>query len=111
MAKSAIATMIGRPLMLDSYTYTTCMKSQSRSSYARAMIELHADKDMKESMVIFVPNIDDEGHTCVRVTFEYEWKPPHCCKCKSFGHLIENYPNVTKVPAKKNVDSRSDEFQ
>lgn len=37
---SAIATKLGTPLMLDSYTSTMCMKSWGRSNYARAMIEL-----------------------------------------------------------------------
>ncbi|GJV91858.1 putative reverse transcriptase domain-containing protein [Tanacetum coccineum] len=37
---SAIATKLGTPLMLDSYTSDMCMQSWGRSSYARVMIEL-----------------------------------------------------------------------
>lgn len=51
-ALSAIATKTSTPLMLDSYTSTMCIESWGRSSYARAMIVLHTDKDMKQSMVI-----------------------------------------------------------
>ncbi|GJU51368.1 copia protein, partial [Tanacetum coccineum] len=40
---SAIATKLGTPLTLDSYTTDMCMQSWGRSSYARAMIELRAD--------------------------------------------------------------------
>ncbi|GKA98670.1 cytokinin dehydrogenase 3-like protein [Tanacetum coccineum] len=37
---STIATKLGTPLMLDSYTSDMCLKSWGRSSYARVMIEL-----------------------------------------------------------------------
>ncbi|GKE76103.1 putative reverse transcriptase domain-containing protein, partial [Tanacetum coccineum] len=40
---SAIATKLGTPLTLDSYTSDMCMQSWGRSSYARVMIELRAD--------------------------------------------------------------------
>ncbi|GJU81266.1 beta-caryophyllene synthase [Tanacetum coccineum] len=40
---SAIATKLGTPLMLDSYTSDMCMQSWGRSSYARVMIELRAE--------------------------------------------------------------------
>ncbi|GJR00153.1 retrovirus-related pol polyprotein from transposon TNT 1-94 [Tanacetum coccineum] len=44
---SAIATKLGTPLMLDSYTSDMCMKSWGRSSYTRVMIELRADVELK----------------------------------------------------------------
>nr|GEU99012.1 U5 small nuclear ribonucleoprotein helicase [Tanacetum cinerariifolium] len=37
---SAIATKLGSPLMLDSYTAAMCIDSWGRASYARAMIDL-----------------------------------------------------------------------
>nr|GEU79979.1 hypothetical protein [Tanacetum cinerariifolium] len=40
---SVIATKLGTPLMLDSYTSNMCMQSWGKSSYARVMIELRAD--------------------------------------------------------------------
>ncbi|GJR03624.1 hypothetical protein Tco_0526608 [Tanacetum coccineum] len=46
---SVIATKLGTPLMLDSYTYDMCMQSWGRSSYARAMIELRADVELKDN--------------------------------------------------------------
>ncbi|GJX41242.1 glucomannan 4-beta-mannosyltransferase 9-like protein [Tanacetum coccineum] len=48
---SAIATKLGTPLMLDSYTTDMCMQSWGRSSYARAMIELRADVELKDNIV------------------------------------------------------------
>ncbi|GJS20978.1 retrovirus-related pol polyprotein from transposon TNT 1-94 [Tanacetum coccineum] len=48
---SAIATKLGTPLMLDSYTSNMCLQPWGRSSYVRAMIELRADVEMKDTIV------------------------------------------------------------
>ncbi|GJT76566.1 hypothetical protein Tco_1043291 [Tanacetum coccineum] len=48
---SDIATMLGTSLMLDSYTSDMCMQSWGRSSYARAIIELRANLELKENIV------------------------------------------------------------
>ncbi|GKC20723.1 putative reverse transcriptase domain-containing protein [Tanacetum coccineum] len=47
---SAIATKLGTPLMLDSYTSDMCMQSWGRSSYAKAMIELRTDVELKDTI-------------------------------------------------------------
>nr|GEW13930.1 hypothetical protein [Tanacetum cinerariifolium] len=47
---SVIATKPSTPLMLNSYTSDVCMQSWGRSSYARVMIELRADVDLKETL-------------------------------------------------------------
>ncbi|GJS98433.1 putative jacalin-like lectin domain-containing protein [Tanacetum coccineum] len=48
---SAITTKLGTPFMLDSYTSDMCMQSWGRSSYARAMTELRADVELKDTIV------------------------------------------------------------
>ena len=37
---SLITTQIGRPIMLDSYRSTMCLKSWGRNSYVRALVEV-----------------------------------------------------------------------
>ncbi|GKB67983.1 RNA-directed DNA polymerase, eukaryota, reverse transcriptase zinc-binding domain protein, partial [Tanacetum coccineum] len=54
---SVIATKIGTPLMLDSYTSDMCLQSWDKSSYARAMIELRADEELKDTIVECPKNI------------------------------------------------------
>nr|GFA12552.1 hypothetical protein [Tanacetum cinerariifolium] len=75
---SAIATKLDTPLMLDSYTSDMCMQSWGRSSYARVMIELRADVELKDNIVVVMPKITKEGHYTCNVRVEYEWKPPRC---------------------------------
>ncbi|GJX63665.1 cytokinin dehydrogenase 3-like protein, partial [Tanacetum coccineum] len=50
---SVIATKLGTPLMLDSYTYDMCMQSWGRSSYAKVMVKLKADVELKDNIVVF----------------------------------------------------------
>ncbi|GKE34127.1 retrotransposon protein, putative, ty1-copia subclass, partial [Tanacetum coccineum] len=59
---SIIATKLGTPLMLGSYTSDMCIQSWGRSSYARVMIELQADVELKENIVMAMPKIIGEGH-------------------------------------------------
>nr|GEY83197.1 hypothetical protein [Tanacetum cinerariifolium] len=101
---SVIATKLGTPLMLDSYTSDMCMQSWGRSSYARVLIELHADVELNDNIVVAMPKITREGHYTCNVCVEYKWKPPRCSSCKVFGHVHEEctknteYRPVTKKP-------------
>ncbi|GKF23288.1 hypothetical protein Tco_0075610, partial [Tanacetum coccineum] len=75
---SATAIKLGTPLMLDSYTFDMCMQSWGRSSYARVMIKLRADVELKNNIIVAMPKIIGEGHYLCNVRVEYEWKPPRC---------------------------------
>ncbi|GJS75771.1 homeobox protein knotted-1-like protein 2 [Tanacetum coccineum] len=54
---SVIATKLGNHLMFNSYTSDMCMLSWGMSSYARAMIELRADVELKDTIVMLCPNL------------------------------------------------------
>nr|GEU96956.1 hypothetical protein [Tanacetum cinerariifolium] len=100
---SAIATKLGTPLMLDSYTSDMCMKSWGRSSSARVMIELRADVNLKDNIVVAMPKITREGHYTCNVRVEYEWKPPRYSSCKVFGHIHEKCLKNTGAGEKKTM--------
>ncbi|GJV46691.1 nucleotide-diphospho-sugar transferase [Tanacetum coccineum] len=104
---SAIATKLGTPLMFDSYTSDMCMQSWGRSSYARVMIELRADVELKDNIVVAKPKITREGHYTCNVRVEYEWKPPRCSSYKVFGHIHEECPKNTGAGEKKTVKKPS----
>nr|GEX61806.1 hypothetical protein [Tanacetum cinerariifolium] len=61
-ALRAIATKLGTPLMLDSYTLVVCTDSWGMSSYARAMTELRANAELKDTLVVVVPKIKGEDN-------------------------------------------------
>nr|GEW16222.1 hypothetical protein [Tanacetum cinerariifolium] len=98
---SAIATKLGTPLMLDSYTSDMCMQSWGRSSLARVMIELRADVELKENIIVAMPKITREGHYTCNVRVEYEWKLPRCSSCKVSEHIHKECPKNTCAGEKK----------
>ncbi|GKE90940.1 hypothetical protein Tco_1572035 [Tanacetum coccineum] len=66
---SDMDTRMGNPIMLDSYTSSICMQSWGRLNYARALIDIRVDRELKEIMVIVVQCLEgnrDMLHT-VRV--------------------------------------------
>ncbi|GKF61705.1 high affinity nitrate transporter 2.6-like protein, partial [Tanacetum coccineum] len=94
---SAIATKLGTPLMLDFYTSDMCIQSWGRSSYAIALIEIRADVELKDTIIVAMPKLVGEGFYTCTIHVEYEWKPPRCACCKVFGHVQDECP--------KNIDS------
>ncbi|GJS41528.1 zinc knuckle CX2CX4HX4C containing protein [Tanacetum coccineum] len=89
---SLITSKLGKPIMLDAYTNTMCLESWGRSSFARALIEVTLDQDLKKSIVIAIPLPNRAGHKKITIDVEYEWKPPICVDCKIFGHVHEQCP-------------------
>nr|XP_043630013.1 uncharacterized protein LOC122601309 [Erigeron canadensis] len=98
---SMLASKLGRPVLLDSYTSHMCLQSWGRHSFARALIELGATKDFKDSLIVGIPNVNREGFTKQEVSIKYVWCPPHCKHCKVFGHEDSFCPLQAKpVPVK-----------
>ncbi|GKA65219.1 zinc knuckle CX2CX4HX4C containing protein [Tanacetum coccineum] len=72
---SLIATYIGKPIMLDSYTSSMCKDSWEMSSFARCLIEINSEADFKESITIVgkdfafkpkAPNVSSNGDNGAR---------------------------------------------
>ncbi|XP_071739373.1 uncharacterized protein [Rutidosis leptorrhynchoides] len=105
MGLSIIASKIGRPMMLDSYTSNMCLESWGRPNFARAMIEVSADKELRNTIKVGTPN-DNGTNTMDVVTIEYEWKPPRCSCCKVFGHRDSQCPKqiIKEAVKTKQVD-------
>ncbi|GJT35070.1 reverse transcriptase domain, reverse transcriptase zinc-binding domain protein [Tanacetum coccineum] len=97
---SVIATKLGTPIMLDSYTTDTYLQSWGRSSYGRVMIELRADVELKDNIVIAMPKNNGKGFYTCNVRVEYEWKPPRCAYCKIFGHTKVECPKKPDLGAR-----------
>ncbi|GKC89226.1 hypothetical protein Tco_1149875 [Tanacetum coccineum] len=107
---SAIPTHLGSPVMLDSCSVTTCMQSWGCMDYARCLVDIWADRALKESMVISVPNTHENGVTLHTIKVEYEWKPPRCGICLVFGHY-ENTAKCVITDLRKQVGTSHDGFQ
>ncbi|GKC22676.1 hypothetical protein Tco_1024826, partial [Tanacetum coccineum] len=82
---SAIATKTGTPLILDSYTSDMCIQSWGRSSYGRALIEIQADVELKDTILVSMPKLFGERFYTCTIRVEYEWKPPRVWKSVRYG--------------------------
>lgn len=67
---SAMATRLGNPIMLNSYTSDICMQSCGRLNYARALIDIRADQDIKDTMLIVVSCLEGNGDVLHTVRVE-----------------------------------------
>lgn len=103
---SLITTQIGKPIMLDSYTSTMCVKSWGRNSYARALIEVSSINKLMDHVVVAIPFPNGLGHSLERIEIEYEWQPPRCDVCKNFDHDDAACPKKVK---QSNVKSTVDD--
>ncbi|GKD02742.1 zinc knuckle CX2CX4HX4C containing protein [Tanacetum coccineum] len=61
---SAIATKLGTPLMVDYYTAAMYKDSWGRPNYARVMVELRADVELKDTIVVVVPKHIVNHYSC-----------------------------------------------
>nr|GEU56368.1 hypothetical protein [Tanacetum cinerariifolium] len=101
---SLITTQIGKPITLDSYTSNMCLSSWGKSTYARALIEVSAENELLDSVVIAIPVHKDKGHTLATIDIEYEWNPPRCATCLIFDHHTDKCPKLPKPTYVENVN-------
>ncbi|GJT43502.1 reverse transcriptase domain-containing protein [Tanacetum coccineum] len=102
---SVMATKLGNPIMLDSYTSSMCLQSWGRMDYAGAFIDTKADRELNKDMVIVIPKVKDDGEVLYTVRVEYECEPPRCGVCMVFGHndmLCPKWP--TEKPNKQHTN-------
>ncbi|GJR47060.1 protein LAZ1 [Tanacetum coccineum] len=107
---SIIATQLGKPVMLDAFTNAMCAEPWGRLGFARALIEVTAEKDLKQEVTMAIPIVDREGHIMAKMDVEYEWKPPRYSECLVFRHANEQCPKQVTEVLKENVTAQSDGF-
>nr|GEU90229.1 hypothetical protein [Tanacetum cinerariifolium] len=107
---SIIATQIGKPIMLDAFTTTMCAEPWGRLGFARALIEVTTEKELKSQVTMAVPMVNGEGHSMAKMDVVYEWKPSMCDECLVFGHANEQCPRRVIDTPKENVVVQNDGF-
>ncbi|GJS14636.1 RNA-directed DNA polymerase, eukaryota, reverse transcriptase zinc-binding domain protein [Tanacetum coccineum] len=85
---SAIASSVGKPMLMDTITATMCHKGMGNFEFARVLVEMDAKKEFKKEIVIQCRdrNNNVKGNKTVKVV--YNWKPLACVHCKVFGHDV-----------------------
>ncbi|PWA66526.1 RNA-directed DNA polymerase, eukaryota, Reverse transcriptase zinc-binding domain protein [Artemisia annua] len=83
---SAIASRLGKPIMMDTMTTKMCSQGVGRLGYARVLIEVDAKKGIPDHVDIMYCDKMGKQTAIKQVKVEYDWKPPVCDVCKVFGH-------------------------
>ncbi|XP_035832846.1 uncharacterized protein LOC118481734 [Helianthus annuus] len=110
-ALSLVASKIGVPKMMDSYTATMCAESWGRSSYVKALIEVQAGDDLKSSVTVAIPSLYGNGYSKVEIKIEYDWEPLRCFACCVFGLEHSSCPKNPQVVSNGEYGKKSDDFQ
>ncbi|GJS05678.1 putative reverse transcriptase domain-containing protein [Tanacetum coccineum] len=103
--------------MLDAFTSSMCVESWGRISFARALIKISSHSTLKKEVTMAIPEDEGDGHIKEVIRVEYEWKPPHCVECKSFGHghnlcpkhVREEVPKAQSMAAKSSTMEENEE--
>ncbi|GJU94227.1 RNA-directed DNA polymerase, eukaryota, reverse transcriptase zinc-binding domain protein [Tanacetum coccineum] len=83
---SALASRLGKPLVMDEVTANMRHNGTGRSAYARVLVEIEASKGFKDIIEI---QYKDKNNSMIKTKFvkvEYSWRPISCSHCNVFGH-------------------------
>nr|GEV52302.1 RNA-directed DNA polymerase, eukaryota [Tanacetum cinerariifolium] len=69
------------------------------------MIDLQADEELKDSIVVAMPNLVGEGYNMYTIRVYYEWKPLRCLSYKVFGHVLNECPKKIFLDVVKNLNN------
>ncbi|XP_024978974.1 uncharacterized protein LOC112516185 [Cynara cardunculus var. scolymus] len=83
---SHIASKIGIPLALDSWTANMCKYAAGKSAFARVLLEVPFRNTWIDEVKVRIPDPDTLAMTLYSLRVDYEWKPPTCINCHIFGH-------------------------
>ncbi|GKD10711.1 RNA-directed DNA polymerase, eukaryota, reverse transcriptase zinc-binding domain protein [Tanacetum coccineum] len=90
---SALASSLGKPIVMDSMTASMCYKGIGNLSYARVLVEMEASKDIKNEIEIQYIDSSKKVKGSKKISVIYDWKPLVCSHCKVFSHDIKKCKN------------------
>lgn len=84
---SALLSFLGKPIIMDDMTAKMCMSMVGRIGYARILVEIDAEKEIKDKIEIFYRGISIISGKTKEIEAEYAWRSPVCTHCKEFDHV------------------------
>ncbi|GJW12180.1 zinc knuckle CX2CX4HX4C containing protein [Tanacetum coccineum] len=106
---SALASKLGKPLVMDSVTANKYKQGIGMVRYARVLIEVSAKKILANDMEIVYKNAEGKVQCKKSVKVEYDWKPQMCSECGVFGHTYSRfYKNVANINTKTKLEKENE---
>ncbi|GJX75385.1 putative reverse transcriptase domain-containing protein [Tanacetum coccineum] len=81
-----IMSGVGKPLLMDKMTRERCLKKARKIDFARVLVEVSAEEDLPNVLEIEYPPLGCSPAHIGKLEIKYQWKPPLCTHCKTFGH-------------------------
>ncbi|GJV61882.1 hypothetical protein Tco_1467982 [Tanacetum coccineum] len=75
--------LISIPIWL---TKERCLNKSGKLDFARVLMEVSSKEELHHTLVITYPAMGDKPARVGRVAVKYQWQPPLCTHCKTFGH-------------------------
>nr|GEW01899.1 hypothetical protein [Tanacetum cinerariifolium] len=85
---SALASRVGKPLVMDNVIASMCKVGVGRIGFARVLVEVDAKKALPSEIEVVYKNSLKEVICKKSVIVCYDWKPPVCSTCCVFGHTL-----------------------
>ncbi|GKB12254.1 putative reverse transcriptase domain-containing protein, partial [Tanacetum coccineum] len=81
-----IMSGVGKPLLMDKMTRERCLKKAGKMDFARVLVEVSAEDDLPNVLEIEYPPLGIRPARVGKLEVKYQWRPPLCTHCKTFGH-------------------------
>nr|GEU83915.1 DNA-directed DNA polymerase [Tanacetum cinerariifolium] len=104
---SALASRLGKPLLMDNVTAKICKKGVGRVKYARVLVEVAAAKKVPNEIEVIYRDKDKVELCRKKIIVKFDWIPIRCSKCCVFGHDLQT---CGKVDHGKPKDVNLEEF-
>ncbi|PWA85285.1 DUF4283 domain-containing protein [Artemisia annua] len=100
----ALASRVGKPLVMDNVTVSMFKSRLGRVGYARVLVEVDANKELPEDIEIVYKNVENLEVYRKSAKVMYDWKPLRCYKCCVFGHCLQNCSKASSKEKKGDIN-------
>ncbi|PWA72355.1 hypothetical protein CTI12_AA271370 [Artemisia annua] len=77
---------VGKPMVMDKMTKERCLKKAGKLDFARVLVEVSANEELPSVLEIEYPPLGNRPARIGKLEVKYQWKPPLCTHCGTFGH-------------------------
>nr|GEX53046.1 hypothetical protein [Tanacetum cinerariifolium] len=81
-----IMSGVGKPLLMDKMTMERYLKKAGKMDFARVLVEVSVEDDLPNVLEIEYPPLGNRPSRIGMLEVKYQWRPPLCTHCKTFGH-------------------------
>ncbi|GJZ17124.1 RNA-directed DNA polymerase, eukaryota, reverse transcriptase zinc-binding domain protein [Tanacetum coccineum] len=86
---SALASSLGRPIIMDNMTTKRCKLGEGRMDFARVLMEFDVNKGLNEDIEIQYRDKNNNVKGSKHVKVKYAWKPESCSHCNVWSQSFK----------------------